>query len=334
MNQAIRYCAGLISMLLLLTSCVPSSFGSSERGSVNEQAEEQLIQSDVQQELYMFTKLAQYLSEKLEPSLAYYTEKYGVTANLSVSDENLSWTNSIFLELGDYSSVLEGVQKMLAAKGSMPTLNQAASNLLPTLEILSSTISEADVYYKTKNYVDDDLAKGRDLHQTLIAAMDEAASLIEAFHTAFHNSLLQFYQDKLAAHTENNEPIRAASVKILIQAVEFNSKLSKNEQLLNTEEIAANYQLLAEQTAVFLNLSKDNDTLAKEQLDSSFAFSSSFQLYMTKMKAGATDIHLFLQANPDPDSASKEYEKLRKFYQFTFINSLLQYWIAFENVQP
>lgn len=329
------YLAALMTAMLLLTSCSSILFEAKDK-STGEQKQQV---SGETQELFIYTKLAQYLSDKLEPSLLYYIEKYGAAETLSVSDEQLGWTNSIFLELGDYTSVLEEASASLTSKDSFHTLDGAADNMLPLVKALSGKLSEADVYYKTKGYVDDDLVKGKELHVSLIANIAEAVPLMEQFYSSYYDALLQFYKHKQVLHTEQNEPIRATSVSILMYAIEFNKLIPKNgiyikeEQLVvDNERITASYQQLAEQVALFLELGKDSNQLELEKLDSSFAYSSNFQMYMTKMKAGATDIHLYFKNNATPELTNREYKDLYKFYQYTFYLSLVQYWVAFEEL--
>lgn len=330
------YFVALMTAMLVLTSCSSLLFEAKDK-SAGEQTQQS---SGEAQELFIYTLLAQYLSDKLEPSLLYYVEKYGATETLSVSDEQLGWTNSIFLELGHYTSVLEGASASLPNKDSFHALDEAADNMLPIVKALSSKLSEADVYYKTKGYVDDDLVKGKELHASLIANIAEAVPLMEQFYTSYYDTLLQFYEHKLAVHNDQNEPVRAASVSILMHAIEFNNLVPKNgiyikeEQLaVDNEGITATYQQLAEQVALFLELGKDSNQLELEKLDSSFAYSSNFQMYMTKMKAGATDIQLYFKNNATTELTSKEYKDLYKFYQYTFYLSLVQYWVAFEEVE-
>ena len=66
----------------------------------------------------------------------------------------------------------EGIEKALALEPAAKELDDAAKAYLDTLLPLSERLNEAEKYYKRENYKDDKFAKGKEMHQPLVEAME------------------------------------------------------------------------------------------------------------------------------------------------------------------
>lgn len=152
-------------------------------------------------------------------------------------------------EIRDQSACKDGIKNGNDAEPNLEELETAASAYLEALEAVELQVTDAYKYYDEKNYQDDDFAKAKEMHPTLMGAFkafDEAdlalRNVVKEQNEALHRRELVRIENeegrKLLFHTKNvmNE---AGHILEAVQEAPFEEiELSKLEEAFKLYETA------------------------------------------------------------------------------------------------
>jgi hypothetical protein len=173
--------------------------------------------------------------------------------------------------------------------------DESVQDLVPKLKNLISIMDEAHTYYKQKDYIDDDYAKGAEYHNQIVSI----------YFNEFYPSLEVFfgYMDELAKNqresnmqllVENDFMIRYHILDVLYKAQDIQSGIyyqnisSENILELNLDLIKEDYEGLIESIKKLKEYSKDNKRLEAEGFDS--VQMEQYIGYAAEVKAAVTEI--------------------------------------------
>lgn len=173
--------------------------------------------------------------------------------------------------------------------------DESVQDLVPKLKNLISIMDEAHTYYKQKDYIDDDYAKGAEYHNQIVSI----------YFNEFYPSLEVFfgYMDELAKNqresnmqllVENDFMIRYHILDVLYKAQDIQSGIydqnisSENILELNLDLIKEDYEALIASINKLKEYSKDNKRLEAEGFDS--VQMEQYIGYAAEVKAAVTEI--------------------------------------------
>lgn len=333
----------IMSAILLTSACGPLSKSQGEAKEKQSATVEPEDQQKLAEKYIAYTNISLYITDKLDQSLNFYFDKFGAGEELAIDPAKTNMENGIFLDLNKYVRELEGSAPYPQQAPSLEELDQAAAALFPKLQELTASIAEADSYYKMKSYVDDGMAKGKELHGSIYAGYQETLPLIQTFDQAYNNHFMSLSEEKLEAFEQKDEQVRYYSLKSIVSAIELEAVLPPKGTPVNAETeldrdlLQQKYQVLVDDLNQFLELSKDGERIKAEGIDSSFAYANNFKLTITRLKAAATDIKMAAAAEAikqDESTAgssrkNKEAEVL-DIYRIKIKESIVQYWTLLE----
>lgn len=246
-----------------------------------------------------YTKLNLLVTGKLESCLRFYFGKFGATEEFKV-DSRTSLSNGIFLELSKKD--MTGVEEYASKEPSIAGVDSSVKEMYPKLKELVQSLEEADLYYKMKSYVDDNMAKGKELHKKIYSQSLEVKPLA----AKFTSELAADFSKKSKAELNNLEKkdfkVRYYSLRSVMSAMELEDEIvrqgisSKNLKDLDMEKFKEKYNLLVEHTNKFLEISKDLEQLKKEKINESIAYVSDFRISVMNTKTAATDMIIRAEA--------------------------------------
>ncbi|WP_394844397.1 YiiG family protein [Pendulispora brunnea] len=106
--------------------------------------------------------------------------------------------------ISDPAKCAAGVQKANGMKPSLPELEQAGSTYAQAVTAAYPVIKEASDYYDQKNYKDDKMAKGKELHPKLVASFDAFDKADKAMRTQV-DTLNRQVKERTLAKIEKSE---------------------------------------------------------------------------------------------------------------------------------
>lgn len=137
-----------------------------------------------------------------------------------------------------------------AAKEPKSPLDQSVTELAPAMKNLWLLLHTADDYYSRKAYIDDDFARGAELHKEVLAAREVYLPLKEKFMTALMIREEEQRASELQAMREAGLLIRVAMLEVVMAAQEVQAELagqdmtSKSLPKLNLEALRPSYDAL------------------------------------------------------------------------------------------
>ncbi|MHA7962898.1 DUF3829 domain-containing protein [Paenibacillus sp. CAU 1782] len=333
----------IMSAMLLAAACGPLSKSQDETKDKQSSTAEAEDQQKLAEKYMAYTNISLYINDKLEQSLQFYFGKFGAGEELAIDPTKTNMENGIFLDLNKYVRDLEGSAQYPQQSPSLDKLDEAADALFPKLQELTANIAEADSYYKMKSYVDDGMAKGKELHSSIYAGYQETLPLIQSFDQEYNNHFMSLSAQKLGAFEQKDELVRYYSLKSIVSAIELEAALPPKGTPVNVETemdrdlLQQNYQTLVDDLNQFIELSKDAERIKAEGIDSSFAYVNNFKVILTRLKAAATDVKIAAAAEgiKQDESAASSYGKNKETevldnYRIKIKESILQYWTLLE----
>jgi hypothetical protein len=106
--------------------------------------------------------------------------------------------------ISDPTSCVNGVTKAKTAKPSLPKLEEAGAAYTAAASKAFPLLKEANDYYNQKNYQDDKMAKGKELHPKLVALFDEFDKADTAMRAEVH-TLNRQLKERTLANLEKTE---------------------------------------------------------------------------------------------------------------------------------
>lgn len=140
-------------------------------------------------------------------------------------------------------------------------MDRLADGLAASLDTLMTQLTELDVYYKSKAYKDDQLAKGKAQDPVVRASFDAAMAALASFNEALDREHKKRDEQELAAlKAEGN--MRMYNIKLGLQQGErIVSLFASEDDLANPGKFAQGDQLVAELEKTLAEQRKTNEAM-------------------------------------------------------------------------
>ncbi|MCL2660372.1 MAG: YiiG family protein [Acidobacteriaceae bacterium] len=169
---------GPFSLRNALSSSTASGGGSSLQGKLNAYV-------DVQNHMIQWEHFDKYANS---------------TEELMATLKKPGYSDSSFPYLGgDVDQLLEKMHKATAMKPDIAEIDPKASALQDALEKLNPLMKQAATYDKTKEYLNDKGARAREFAPQLLAALNRADEMADAFGSAIHDYKFSLDEEKFKA---------------------------------------------------------------------------------------------------------------------------------------
>lgn len=168
----------------------------------------------------------------------YYVECSNDLSDSTIKSYNryLSWANkdmgptgketNIYglFELSDGMSCKEGINKAKTTGRSIPDLEKAADEFINAFIELEPLAVEAYAYYQQKNYEDDGMAKGKELHSKLIFSFDKFSIANNKFNEELDKLVAELDTEELSRLEKSGQKAQYLSTKALVLANKINKQ--------------------------------------------------------------------------------------------------------------
>ncbi len=218
-----------------------------------------------------YVMLNNLMTGRINEVLLHYFEKFG-TEKKPVIEKNLSF---IMLDVpASQREVIDQAQGYTTSKPAFASADSAVTQLTPVIKDLLAVLDEMKVYYDSKGYVDDDFAKGKQLHTKLIntnLAYEKAAN---AYFKALQKMDAEQRLVDLQNFKDSDQQIRYNALKFMIDAEATAIEMSEqginasNVLELDMKKFKVKYDLMTGDLNALVTLSKDQKQIEKEGMNS------------------------------------------------------------------
>ncbi|MBU7316713.1 DUF3829 domain-containing protein [Paenibacillus oleatilyticus] len=111
-------------------------------------------------------------------------------------------------------------------KPVFPTVDPIVIRMRPVINELKAALAEAYDYYEMKNYVDDNFAKGKELHARIRQAWAALYPIREEFSAAMRNLGAELRKAHLESYTSDKQDFRYSTLKLVVDAEAMSAELS------------------------------------------------------------------------------------------------------------
>ncbi len=177
------------------------------------------------------------------------------------------WCNS----LGDYYiETIDEAYALVDQKPEYPELDKAYKELYPVMRELMEDLDAVHEYTDLKSYLDDDYAKGEELHAAIWKNVNLYFILSDTFYEEMNEVADEQREIDLAAYKEEGLMAHYYSMKVLVTAQEIQSAIydqgvtDENIIELDIEALRPLYNQFVEEVEECLKYFNDDDQLAKE----------------------------------------------------------------------
>ncbi len=220
-----------------------------------------------------YVQLNNFMTGRLDQVLNRYFEKLG-DGEQPIIEKHFGFT---MLSISASDKTALNKQFGYAEKTpAFPAVDPVVMKLKPVMNDLIAILSEADDYYETKGYVDDNFAKSKELHTKIVKATDAYYAVGDEFLTAMAEMGTERRKEDLKKYQDNDEQIRYSALKFLIDAEALSAETdeqgitARNILDLDMGKFKAKYDVLVEDLNLLTQHSQDESRLKKEGFDSHY----------------------------------------------------------------
>ncbi|WP_426446268.1 YiiG family protein [Paenibacillus sp. S-38] len=231
------------------------------------------------------------MTGRINEVMDHYFEKFGVDQQ-PVIEKNLS-----FIMIGVAAAEREVIDKANGYTASQPAFANAdpvVIQLTPVIKDLLSVLDDMKAYYDSKGYVDDDFAKGKQLHTKLVSANLAYGTVAKEYFTAMQKLGNEQRQAELQKLKDADQQIRYNALKFMIDAeataIEMDEQgiTAGNVLQLDMTKFKAKYDMMTEDLNALVTIAKDKKRIQTEGVNS---FSIENYIHSaTEAKAAASKI--------------------------------------------
>ncbi|ODP28489.1 uncharacterized protein PTI45_02034 [Paenibacillus nuruki] len=218
-----------------------------------------------------YVMLNNLMTGRINEVLLHYFEKFG-TEKKPVIEKNLSF---IMLDVpASQREVIDQAQGYTTSKPTFASADSAVTQLTPVIKDLLTVLDEMKVYYDSKGYVDDDFAKGKQLHTKLINTNLAYEKAAKAYFKALQKMDAEQRLVDLQNFKDSDQQIRYNALKFMIDAEATAIEMSEqginasNVLELDMKKFKAKYDLMTADLNALVTLSKDQKQIEKEGMNS------------------------------------------------------------------
>ncbi|MFB9330810.1 YiiG family protein [Paenibacillus aurantiacus] len=231
------------------------------------------------------------MTGRINEVLVHYFEKFGADQQ-PVIEKNLS-----FIMIGVAETEREVIDKANGYTASQPAFANAdpvVIKLTPVIKDLLSVLDEMKAYYDSRGYVDDDFAKGKQLHAKLVSANIAYETVAKQYFTALQNLGNEQRQAELQKRKDADQQIMYSALKFMIDAEAVSIEMEEqginagNVLQLDMTKFKAKYDMMTEDLNALTTIAKDKKRIQIEGVNS---FSIENYVHSaTELKAAASKI--------------------------------------------
>ncbi|MFS0838801.1 YiiG family protein [Paenibacillus sp. 1P03SA] len=231
------------------------------------------------------------MTGRVNEVLVHYFKKFGADQQ-PVIEKNLS-----FIMLGVAQTEREVIDKANGYTASQPAFANAdpvVTQLTPVIKDLLSVLDDMKAYYDSRGYVDDDFAKGKQLHTKLVSANSAYETAAKQYFTALQKLGNEQRQAELQKLKDTDQQIRYNALKFMIDAEAAAIELDEqgitagNVLQLDMTKFKAKYDIMTEDLNALTTIAKDKQRIQTEGVNS---FSIENYIHAaTEAKAAASKI--------------------------------------------
>ncbi|MFP4979188.1 YiiG family protein [Paenibacillus sp. CN-4] len=264
--RKLSFVIAIILLVAMLSAC-------SSVSSTRDQAPAGITSSESKEiEKYnAYVMLNNLMTGSINEVLVHYFEKFGVDTQ-PVIEKNFS-----FIMLGVAETEREVVDKANGYTSSQPAFANAdpvVTKLTPVIKELLSILDEMKAYYDTRGYVDDDFAKGKQLHTKLVNANLAYETVANQYFIALQKLGNEQRQAELQKLKDADQQIRYNALKFMIDAeataIEMDEQgiAAGNVLQLDMTKFKAKYDIMTADLNALMTISKDKERIQKEGINS------------------------------------------------------------------
>ncbi|MEI7025544.1 YiiG family protein [Paenibacillus sp. y28] len=243
-----------------------------------------------------YIEISNYMLGNLNDIMVAYTKEFGMEDELKPR-KNFSGYNTLPI----MQSHKDAVDKALAYTTKEPSYgaaDESAKVIIPKMQLFMNTLVDVAAYYQSKAYVDDNFAKGKELHKQVITQYMDYAVSADPFFADFEAITVKKDEEDLAMLKKEDYLIRYHAKSMVMRAKDIQQAFSEAEigddNILDYDVNAykEKYALLTEDIAKFLEYTQDDARKKKEGVTMLLpAYTSSIE----GVKVTATDILQILE---------------------------------------
>lgn len=246
-----------------------------------------------------YISLDAYMEQPLQKVLDYYFDKFGSENELVMKENDHIYTGTM-LEIKEGYKVKDW-GRLAMEEPPIAGVDDAVISLYPKLRQLMETMEEADSYYKLKSYVDDDLAKGRTLHEQIYILSQEVNDSRNKFVATLERELAEYRQLELEYMQMNDFMIQQTALEFVVAAEDIGTYLKQhgasadNLAELDLQEYKVLYDRMVASLENYLSYCDDRERIKQEGLESYDHNVNYLKHTIMHVKASATDLLMRLQ---------------------------------------
>lgn len=209
---------------------------------------------------------------KINDKLNKYLEVFGDQKEYQKTDRFNSFLNSsLNSPVEKYDKTLDKASEF-SAKGSSDLDKTVAKTVGPVKE-LWTVLNEADSYYRNKDYVDDNYAKAKTLHEKIIATYPLLDNLIPEFNQIMDKSARELRKKEIKEMQDSGNKVMAAMLVTVdsakkLQDIFYEQGInSANLQEIKMDVFRPAYEEYIKALNEYENIIKDEKQIKKEKFD-------------------------------------------------------------------
>ncbi|WP_426454989.1 YiiG family protein [Paenibacillus sp. S-38] len=231
------------------------------------------------------------LTGRINEVLVHYFEKFGVDQQ-PIIEKNLS-----FIMLGvaePERAVIDKANGYTPSQPAFANVDPVVNKLTPVIKDLLSVLDDMKAYYDSKGYVDDDFAKGKQLHTKLVSANIAYETVAKQYFIAMQKLGNEKREAELQKLKDADQQIRYNALKFMIDAEATALEMDEqgitagNVLELDMTKFKAKYDIMTEDLNALMTIAKDKERIQKEGINS-FSIEN-FVHSATEAKAAASKI--------------------------------------------
>lgn len=255
-----------ILLVTVLSACSSITSSINQAGAGMNKGDSQKIEK-----YNSYVMLNNLMTGRINEVLLHYFEKFG-TEKKAVIEKNLRF---IMLDVPtSQREVIDQAQGYTTKQPAFASADAAVTQLTPVIKDLLAVLDEMKVYYDSKGYIDDNFAKGKQLHTKLINANLTYEKAAKAYFKALQQMDAEQRLADLKNFKDSGQQIRYNALKFMIDAEATAIEMSEqginasNVLELDMKKFKAKYDLMTADLNTLVTLSKDQQQIQKEGMNS------------------------------------------------------------------
>ncbi|TYP71956.1 YiiG family protein [Paenibacillus methanolicus] len=211
------------------------------------------------------------MTGRISEVLDHYFEKFGADQQ-PVIEKNLA-----FIMIGVAETerkVIDQANGYTASQPAFASADPVVIKLTPVIKDLLSVLDEMKAYYDSRGYVDDDFAKGKQLHTKLVTANVAYETVAKQYFTALQKMDNEQRQAELLKRKDADQQIMYNALKFMIDAEAVAIEMQEqginagNVLQLDMAKFKAKYDMMTEDLNALATIAKDKERIQKEGVNS------------------------------------------------------------------